>query len=316
MDYKDYYKILGVSKNASREEIKKAYRKKAVKYHPDKNPGDKNAEDRFKEAGEAYEVLYDPEKRKKYDQLGSNWKQYQHADAGGHDFSDFARANRGRGSYQFEGDLGDFFGGSGGGFSDFFHAFFGDMGGARQDFRGFKDFGSQPGAIKGNDMKTEAEISVEEAYHGTTRLLNVEGKKLKLNIKPGAYEGQELRIKGEGQPGPRGGEKGDIYIKIKIRPDSNYQIQGKDLYINTSVDLYTAVLGGKMEVNTPAGKLNLQIPESSQSGKKLRMKGKGMPAYNKTGDNGDLYVVLNVKIPENLSEKEKDLFRQLKKLRP
>ncbi|MFW6257313.1 MAG: DnaJ domain-containing protein, partial [Prolixibacteraceae bacterium] len=250
MDYKDYYKILGVSKDASQEEIKKAYRKLAVKYHPDKTKGDKQAEERFKEIGEAYAVLRDPEKRKKYDQLGANWKQYENAGyeggGGGFDFSQFGGQQPGGGSFHFEGNMEDIFGGGAGGdFSDFFNAFFGGRGGGQSGFTGRRQ---QP--RKGQDLQAEMEISLYEAWHGTSRILNVDGNKLRVNIKPGTYHGQELRIKGKGGPGSAGGPGGDIYIKIKVQPDSNYQIDGNNLILKTDVDLYTAVLGGKKEIQT------------------------------------------------------------------
>lgn len=313
MDYKDYYNILGVSKNASQDEIKKAYRKLAVKYHPDKNKGDKKAEDRFKEIGEAYEVLKDTEKRKKYDRLGANWKQYQHANADGFDFSQFRGSSPGGGSFYYEGDLGDVFGESRGGFSDFFNAFFGDMRGSRmsEDFGGFS---SRNVSRKGQDYKAEMEISLAEAYSGTTRLITIDGQKLRATIQPGAYDGQELRIKGKGGKGSGGGVPGDIYLKLKIKPDSNYILEGKNLIYKAKVDLYTAVLGGKIEVNTIAGKFNLNITKGSQPGSKLRLAGKGMPAYGKKGSAGDLYVQLNIRIPENLSDEERNLFRKLKDL--
>ena len=310
MDYKDYYKILGVSKNASQDEIKKAYRKLAVKYHPDKTKGDKKAEDRFKEIGEAYEVLKDPEKRKKYDQLGANWKQYENAgySGGGFDFSQFAGQSPGGGSFYFEGDMNDIFGGSGGGFSDFFKAFFGGGGRTRSDFSGRKS------PHKGHDLQAEMEISLYEAYHGTSRILNVEGKKLRVNIKPGSYDGLELRIKGKGAPGSGGGPNGDIYIKIRVKPDDHYKIDGNNLILKTDVDLYTAVLGGKKEINTLAGRLNVPVPKGSQNGSKLRLKGKGMPVYNTPGQFGDLYVQMNIVIPKNLSKEELNLFKKLKEL--
>ncbi|MFO7971149.1 MAG: DnaJ domain-containing protein, partial [Desulfobacterales bacterium] len=221
MNYKDYYKILGVPKDASQEEIKKAYRKLAVKNHPDKTQGDKKAEERFKEIGEAYEVLRDPEKRKKYDQLGANWKQYEHAGTGDYGFSR-GSGSPGGGTFSFEGNIDDLFGGgaSGGGFSDFFNAFFGNMGDAQSGFR------SRQQPSKGRDLKTEMEISLYEAFHGTSRILNVDGEKMRITIKPGTYNGQELRIRGKGSPGAGGGSKGDIYVKIKVRPDGKHTLEG------------------------------------------------------------------------------------------
>lgn len=312
MDYKDYYNILGVSKSAGQDEIKKAYRKLAVKYHPDKNRGDKQAEDRFKEIGEAYEVLKDPEKRKKYDHLGANWKQYQNAGTGDFGFSGFGDRSSGKRRYYFEDDPEDIFGGKDSGFSDFFNAFFGDFAGERMS--GFTNFGNRRKPARGSNYQAQIEISLAEAYSGTTRILNVNGQKLRTTIKPGAYDGQELRIKGKGGRGISGGVSGDILIKIKIRPESNYEVNGYDLLLKTDIDLYTAVLGGKIEVNSIAGRLSLNVPPGSQSGCKLRLKGKGMPVYGKTGMSGDMHIRLNVTIPRNLSAEETALFKKLKDL--
>lgn len=307
MEYKDYYKILGVSKSASQDEIKKAYRKLAVKYHPDKNAGDKQAEERFKEVGEAYEVLKDPEKRKKYDQLGANWKQYQHAGtSGGFGSSNFGGGAPGGGSFYYEGDLGDIFGEGGNGFSDFFQSFFG--GGRPSGFR------SANRARSGSDLRAEVDISLQEAFSGTTRILNVDGEKLRVNIKPGAYTGQELRIKGKGGHGSNGGTRGDIYVRLKVMPDPQFTVDGNNLTVKTDVDLYTAVLGGKVEVQSLSGKLSVPIPKGTQSGSKLRLRGKGIPVYGKTGMNGDLYVQLQVTIPRNLSQEELNLFKKLQVL--
>ncbi len=310
MNYKDYYQILGVSKSASQDEIKKAYRKLAVKFHPDKNQGNKEAEERFKEISEAYEVLKDPEKRKKYDKLGANWKQYENAGAG-YGYSGSKGGSPGGGSYYFEGDLGDLFGeaGAGGGFSDFFNAFFGGGGASREQF------GSRRQSFKGGDLRAEMEISLFEAYHGTSRLLNVDGEKLRITIKPGAYNGQELRIKGKGSPGIGGGPKGDIYVKIKVAGSDDINLNGNDIRQKADVDLYTAVLGGNVEVNSLAGILKVPVPKGSQNGRKLRLKGKGMPVYGKPGVFGDLYIELNVKIPANLTEEEVRLFNKLRSLR-
>ena len=308
MEYKDYYKILGVSKSASQDEIKKAYRKLAVKYHPDKNPGDKQSEERFKEIGEAYEVLKDPEKRKKYDQLGANWKQYQNAGAGaGSDFSGFGGGGPGGSSFYYEGDLGDIFGGAGGGFSDFFQRFFS---GAQAG----QGFGARQQAYAGRDLRAGLEISLHEAYHGTTRILDVGGEKLRVKIKPGAYSGQELKIKGKGGHGAGGGARGDIYITIKVLPDNRYAVNGNDLVVREDVDLYTAVLGGRIEVNTLSGKVQVPVPKGTQSESRLRLRGKGMPVYGKPGLAGDLYVQLHVVIPRNLKPGEVNLFEQLKEI--
>lgn len=312
MEYKDYYKTLGVSQSASQDEIKKAYRKLAVKYHPDKNAGNKEAEEKFKEIGEAYEVLKDPEKRKKYDQLGANWNQYQNADPGNGDFryADFAGANPGGGStFYYEGDLGDIFGRSDEGFSDFFKSFFGGMGS-----RSRSGFSRKQEAFNGNDIHAEMEITLAEAFSGTTRILNVDGEKLRVKTKAGAYSGQELRIKGKGGYGVNGGNRGDIYIKIKVLPDARYSLEGNDLTLKADIDLYTAVLGGKTEVDTLSGKLNVPVPAGSQNGSKLRLRGKGMPVYGKPGVAGDLYIQLNVVIPRNLGQEELNLFKKLSEL--
>lgn len=324
MEYKDYYKTLGVSKDASQADIKSAFRKLAVKYHPDKNKEDKKAEERFKEVNEAYEVLKDPEKRKKYNQLGANWNQYQEAEPGGFDFSQYRTGSPGGGSYYFEGDLGDMFGGSGGDFSDFFNAFFGDIGGSRGNTSGFSKqsggsgnvhgFSGRPRSRRGNDYRAEIEISLHEAFTGTTRIIQADNRKLRVTIKPGAYDGQELRIRGKGGQGSNGGDSGDIQVKLKVQPDRHLTVQGNDLVLKKEVDLYTAVLGGRITVHSLAGKLNVTVPKGSQNGTRLRVKGKGMPVFGKEGTAGDLYIQLNVTIPKTLSKEETELFTRLKEL--
>lgn len=311
MDYKDYYKILGVDKKASQEEIKKAYRKLAVKYHPDKNPDDKAAEDKFKEIGEAHEVLGNPEKRKQYDELGSNWKQYQKEGYGS--FGGRSRQQTGGspfgGGFEFQGDPSEFFGGGSSGFSDFFEAFFGGAGRASGqssagDFRRGYDFD-----VPGSDVTGEVPISLQEAYKGTERVIGLGDEKIKVKIKPGAYDGLKLRIKGKGQKGPSG-KAGDLFLTVKLQPNSVYKRNGDDLYMQVPVDMFTAMLGGKQEIITLDGKLKITIPEGTQNGKQLRLREKGMPVYGKSGK-GDLYIKLNVKLPENLNEEQKDLLKQL-----
>ncbi len=303
MEYKDYYKILGVDKNASQAEIKKAYRKLAVKYHPDKNQGNKVSEEKFKELNEAYEVLGDPEKRKKYDNLGANWKQFEQ---GGFDPSQFG-GGFGGGGFHYQGDMSDIFGGSG--FSDFFNSFFGGMGGA-----GSRAYGRRSAPRKGQDYKVETTLTLEEAYHGATRMLDLNGKKIRMKIKPGAYNGQKLRVKGKGGPGAGGGEAGDLYVHITVAPHHLYVRNGDNLEQTLNVDLYSAVLGGKATAYTFTGPVNVKIPAGTQNGKVLRLKGKGMPVYGKKDAFGDMLLRVKVLIPEHLTSKEKELFEELRKI--
>ncbi|GAB4375399.1 MAG: J domain-containing protein [Salibacteraceae bacterium] len=313
MEYKDYYKILGVSKSATQDEIKKAYRKLAVKYHPDKNQGNKNAEEKFKEISEAYEVLSDPEKRKFYDQLGPNWKQYQQAGfdpsaAGG--ARGFGNAGNGqRYYYQFEGDPSEIFGDAGG-FSDFFEAFFGGRGRRRSGFGGSSAFSGFEDQSAGRDLAGELHISLNEAYTGTERIVDLGGEKIRVKIKPGAYDGLKLRVKGKGEKGGSG-KPGDLYLTVRVAAHPDFQRKGDDLYTTKKIDLFTALLGGSVEVQTLAGRVKLKIPEGVQNGKVFRLKGKGMAVYGKTS-HGDLYVKCEVEIPERLTDEQKSLVRKLK----
>jgi curved DNA-binding protein len=312
MEFKDYYKILGLEKSATQDEIKKAYRKLAMKYHPDKNPGNKFAEEKFKEITEANEVLSDPEKRKKYDTLGANWKQYQHTGTGFDDFfSQFGGAKRSGGNtYEFSGDLGDLFGGMGGGFSDFFESFFGGSGRrSKQNFssHGFQD---QPAGV---DVEADLNITLEEAFNGSERQINIDGKKLKIKIAPGTKDGQKLRLKGLGRSRTVNGNKGDLYLKIHILQHPFYEIKDDDLYYNLDVDLFTAVLGGKEKIKTLDGKtISINIPEGTESENILRLKGLGL---TKNYGRGDLFVKVHVNIPKHLSKEEKELFKRLKSIR-
>ena len=307
MEYQDYYKVLGVDKKATQDEIKKAYRKLAVKYHPDKNAGNKEAEDKFKLINEANEVLSDPEKRKKYDQLGENWNRFQGAPGGEGQF-DFNKDFGGSGgSYYYEGDINDLFGGGSGSGSDFFEAFFGRRGGAKGQSR------SQP-QFRGHDYESEIEFSLEEAYHGASRIIQVHDEKLRIAIKPGAYDGQLLRIKGKGAPGSHKEHRGDLYVRIRLRPHPAFIRRGDDLYATEKIDLYKAVLGGDKIIETLSGKIKVKIPPGSQNGASMRIKGKGMPVYDRPETNGDLYLQLQVMIPQQLTKEEKELFKKLKEM--
>lgn len=303
MDFKDYYKILGVERGASAEDIKKAYRKLAIKYHPDKNPGNKEAEEKFKEINEANEVLSDSEKRKKYDQLGSNWKNYQQGGGRAEDFDWSKWSTRGN-SHGFETYTNEeAFGGSS--FSDFFESIFGGSAG----------FQSRPArAQKGADYKAETDISLEEAYHGTNRRMDVNGTLLQINIKPGVKEGQTLRMKEKGGPGANGGPRGDIYITLHIPAHPHYKRKGDDLYCNAPIELYTAMLGGKQIIRTLKGNIRIDIPKETENGKVFRLKGMGMPIFGKTGEFGDLYAKVRVLLPKNLTAEEIELLKELESI--
>lgn len=300
MEYKDYYKVLGVGRSATQDEVKKAFRKLAVKYHPDKNPGDKAAEEKFKEISEAYEVLGNAESRKKYDELGANWKQYENAGFGG------------RGGFQGFGGQGF----SASGFSEFFDMFFGGQGGRGGfdfgDMGGFGNFGGRRGrqrAMKGQDMSASLNLTLREAYFGSQRLINIGSQTIKVSIKPGVKDGQTLRVKGKGNPGVNGGENGDLLMKINIAKDNEYQRDDDDLIKNINVDVYTAILGGKIAVETMKGTVNVPIKPQTQNNSVLRLKGLGMPHYGQEGE-GVLLLKVQLSLPEKFSEKELELIRQ------
>ncbi len=312
MEYKDYYNTLGVEKNASQKDIKKAYRRLARKYHPDVNPGNEAAEARFKEINEAHEVLSDPEKRKKYDELGSNWQQWQRmgGDPRGFDWSQwFAGGQPGGGRVHVEyRDVGDLFGeGGGGGFSDFFRNIFGGMGGG--------GYSQRPRSQRGRDFEHTVEITLEEAYRGTTRILQMDGKKIEIKIPAGVDTGSRVRIAGKGEPGPGGGPPGDLYLRISLVPHNSFEREGDDLYTEVPVDLYTAVLGGEVAVRTMKGQVMLTIPPETQSGKRFRLKGLGMPSLKDVKTKGDLYAEVKIVVPEGLNAQEKELFTQLAAMR-
>lgn len=297
MEYKDYYKILGIDKKASQDEIKKAFRTLAVKYHPDKNPDNKDAEEKFKFISEANEVLSNTEKRKKYDELGDNWQQSQQA---GNQKSGNPFGGNQNGQRYYEGNAGN---GGQEDFSDFFEQFFG---GRTQNGR------TANSDFKGGDYETEMEITLEEAYQGTNRIIQLENEKLRVTTKPGAYTDQLLRIKGKGAKGSSELNRGDLFVRIKVKPSQQFIRKGDDLYNTHTIDLYTAILGGEIIANTLSGQLKIKIIEGTQNGKTIRLKGKGMPVYDKTNVFGDLYIQLEVKIPDKLTDKQKELFEQLK----
>jgi curved DNA-binding protein len=308
MTYKDYYKDLGVGKTATSAEIKKAYRRLANKYHPDKTKGDKTAEEKFKEINEANEVLSDPVKRKKYDQFGADWKQYEAAGAqpGGFDWSKYASDRGGQTRRTSTQGSDSMFTDEGVG--DLFEMLFGQHSGGQR--RGRRNV-----VVKGEDLATETTLSLEEAYHGTTRLIQLNGQTIKVTIKPGVADLQMLRIAGKGRGGSNGGSNGDLYITIKIAPHPEFQRRGNDLYCDRPVDLYTAVLGGKARIKTLKNTVNVDIPRETPNGKTLRLLGLGMPIYGTKNEFGNLYVTIIIKLPDHLIEQEIELFRKLSALR-
>lgn len=311
VEYKDYYKILGVNKNASQDEIKKAFRRLARKYHPDANPNDPKTEEKFKEVGEAYEVLKDSQKRSRYDQLGANWKQYAGAGAGwpGGEGRTYTYNFGGRG-FNFE-DLG-------GGFSDFFETFFGR--GSDDRFSGFDpgfstqfDRGTRTNMQKGQDMQSELSITLREAYSGTQRSLKLqrEGKTRTVNVKipEGIKDGGKIRVAGEGAKSPAGGPAGDLYLVINIAPHNFFTRKGDDLYCEVPVTIKEAFYGAKIDIPTFGGKIMVKVPPKTQGGKTLRLKGKGIPKL-RSSEFGDLYAKIKLILPEKLNSEQKKHFEE------
>jgi len=309
MAYIDYYKILGVDKNATQDNIKKAFRKLARKYHPDLNPNDPTAKDKFQEINEANEVLSDPEKRKKYDEYGENWKHaeefeaqkkaYQQSRGSAHWHS----AGNGFNEGDFSSFGGGFHSGNASGFSDFFEELFGGAGRKTRNGAGFK----------GEDYNAELQLSLREAAQTHKQILNVNGKNVRITIPAGVANGQVIKLKGYGAPGINGGPAGDLYITFVIPDDSTFKRKGDNLYVTASLNLYTAVLGGEETVDTLNGKVKLKVKPETQNGTKVRLKGKGFPVYKQEGQFGDLIVTYSIQVPTGLTEKQKELFRKLQK---
>jgi curved DNA-binding protein len=306
MAFIDYYKILGISKSASEDEIKKAYRKLARKYHPDLNPNDKEANKQFQQVNEANEVLSDPEKRKKYDEYGEHWQNAEQ-------FEQARRSRSGQGAYQGAGNP---FGGSssrgytsesfgGGDFSDFFESMFGGAGGRRSR--------SQV-KYRGQDYQAELKINLLDAYHTHKQTLTVNGKNLRITIPAGIADGQVIKLSGQGGAGENGGPAGDLYITFNITEHPVFKRLDNDIYVNKEIDLYTAVLGGEVTVDTLDGKVKLKVAAGTQNGTKVRLKNKGFPVYKKEGQFGNLFVTYTIKIPTHLTDKQRELFKELKNL--
>ncbi|WP_317898140.1 J domain-containing protein [Aurantibacillus circumpalustris] len=296
MEFIDYYKTLEIDKTASDAEIKKAYRKLARKYHPDLNPNDANAKQKFQRINEANEVLSDPEKRKKYDQYGKDW---EHSEAYEQARQQQGQRTSGSGQrgYQSTSDFG------GEDFSDFFSSMFGGNGGGRNV------------KYKGQDLSAQLSLDITDVYKSHQQTLTVNGKNIRLTIPAGVENGQTIRIKGHGGAGANGGPSGDLLITFSIKNDTAFKRGGSDLFSVYDLDLYTAVLGGETTVNTFDGKVKLKVAAGTQSGTKVKLKGKGFPVYKNDGNFGDLFITYQIQVPTNLSDKEKELFQELLKIK-
>lgn len=293
MEFIDYYKALGIPKTATESEIRSAYRKLARKYHPDLNPNNKDAEMRFKEINEANEVLSDPEKRKKYDAYGKDWK---HADEIRNARQQQQSRRTARSQEEYDQSTGDF--------SDFFESFFGSSGQKNQQTR-----------FRGQDVNAELHLNLKDVYKSQQQTFSINGKNIRLTFPAGIEDGQVIKVSGHGGAGVNGGPNGDLYITFSIKNDEKFRREGSNLYTTADIDLYTALLGGEVVIDTFDGKVKLKVAPETQSGSKVKLKGKGFPVYKKENEFGDLFVTYNVKLPTSLSNKEKELFAELQKLR-
>jgi DnaJ-class molecular chaperone len=328
VEFKDYYATLGVAKTATEKEIKAAFRKLARKHHPDVNPGDKSAESRFKEINEAYEVLGDSDKRRKYDELGANWRMYEQAQQHGQPFpggSPFGGGAGDSGAWTInmggpgghrtlsEEEMRDMFG-TDDPFSSFFHTFFGGSGGAAGEGRAR---GRAPRPAKGRDIESEAELTLEEAYHGAMRRISItlsgRARTVDVRIPAGVKDGSRVRAAGEGEPGGGGAASGDLFLRVQIKPHPVFERRGDDLHLKVSIPLTIAVLGGESQVPTITGSVRLKVPETTQSGQVFRLKGHGMPLVGKTDVKGDLYATADVQLPRSLSKDQRALWEQIRR---
>jgi curved DNA-binding protein len=327
MEFKDYYQTLGVPKAATEKEIKQAFRKLARKHHPDVNPGDKSAEAKFKEINEAYEVLGDADKRRKYDELGANWRMYEQAQQGQGFPGGFGGAGGQEGAWTIN------MGGPGGGyrtmteeemhelfgnedpFSDFFRTFFGGAG-PREQARGRG--GRAPRSQKGRDIEHDVDLTLEEAYHGATRRISIKegghARSVDVRIPVGVKDGSRVRAAGEGASGANGGAAGDLYLRVHVKPHAVFERDGTDLKTKVAVPVTAAVLGGEALVPTVTGSVRLKIPEGTQNGQVFRLKGHGMPQVGKPDDRGDLYATVEVQLPRALTKEQRQHYEALQKL--
>ena len=339
MEFKDYYAVLGVPKTATDKEIKQAFRKLARKHHPDVNPSDKGAETKFKEINEANEVLGDPEKRRKYDELGANWRMYEQAQQKGQPYSGGSPFGGGFGGGGFgeggawtinmggpggartmsEEEMRDLFGGGGGEdpFSDFFRTFFGG-GGAGAGGADARGRARTPRSQKGRDIESEAELTLEEAYHGAMRRISItlggHARSIDVRIPPGVKDGSRVRAAGEGETGSNGGASGDLYLRVRLRPHPVFERKGDDLYVKVALPVTQAVLGGEAQVPTITGSVRLKVPETTQPGQMFRLKGHGMPHVGKPDTKGDLYATIDVQLPRSLTKEQREAWEHIRKL--
>ena len=297
MDYIDYYKILDLKKDATTEDIKKAYRKLARKHHPDLNPNNEEANKKFQQINEANEVLSDPEKRKKYDKYGKDWQHADQLDAQQQQQRQYQSQGGGYGGNSYSGGFG------GEDFSDFFSSMFGGGGGRS----------SRNSPFKGQDYNADLQLNLLDAYTTHKQTLTVNGKQVRITIPAGVENGQKIKLPGYGAPGVNNGPPGDLYIKFNITDHPKFKRKGNDIYLQEEIDLYTAILGGEKIVETLNGKVKLKVPEGTQPDATLRLKGKGFPLYKKENQFGDLYIKWQVKLPTNLNIEQKELFEKLSK---